>query len=93
MYHGSRYSFVKVSGYQNRSMELRFIGDGDSSVYHAVVTRVPLYGRYVQKLSVPTMPLNVTGTTLKHYVRIIQNINLSVIRIKRGNNSWCLLCN
>ena len=27
-----------------------FIGDGDSSVYHAVVTNVPSYGRHVQKV-------------------------------------------
>ena len=29
---------------------LWFIGDGDSSVYHAVVTGVPSYGRCVQKV-------------------------------------------
>ena len=29
---------------------LWFIGDGDSSVYHAVVTGVPSYGCFVQKI-------------------------------------------
>ena len=29
---------------------IRMIGDGDSSVYHAVCTEVPSYGRLVQKL-------------------------------------------
>ena len=54
---------------------LWFIGDGHSSVYHAVVTGVPSHGRFVQKVEcVPTMLFNANRTALKHYARIIQNI-------------------
>ena len=68
-------SFVKVSGYQNRSMELDtylwFIEDGDSSVYHAVVTGVPLYGRYVQEVECANNAIkcyrNCLGTLCKNH--------------------------
>ena len=46
-------SLYRASSYIAKQMHkvrhLWFIGDGDSSVYHAVVTNVS-YGRYVQKV-------------------------------------------
>ena len=42
-------SFLKGSGNQRRCM-VWLIGDGDSSVYHNVVTGVPSYGRDITKV-------------------------------------------
>ena len=40
----------KLSEQMHRLRYIWFIGDGDSSVYHAVVIGVPSYGRFVQKV-------------------------------------------
>ena len=49
---------------------LWLIGDEDSSVYHSVVTGVPLYGRDITRLSVPTTQSSATETGWKHCVMI-----------------------
>ena len=64
---------------------LWFIGDGDSSVFHAVVTGVPSYGRHVQKVKcVNPMLLNAIGTALKNYVTTIQNIEGGMAFLQSG---------
>ena len=43
-----------------------FVGDGDSSVYSTLIQCVPVWGRFIEKWSVPIIAVNAIGPLLKN---------------------------
>ena len=66
---------------------LWFIGDGDSSVFHAVVTGVPSYGRHVQKVECANHAIKCYRNRLeelcKNHPEYRGRYGLSAVRMKR----------
>ena len=70
---------------------LWFIGDGDSSVYHAVATGVPLYSHHVQKVECANHAIKCYTNHLEElfYPEYQQWYGLSAVRMKRISHGAC----
>ena len=53
---------------------MRFIGDGDSSVYHTLVTTVPGWGRAIEKMKCANHACKCYRGSLERVVQEILNI-------------------